>query len=428
MSNTTKEYENLGIKGPLSVVPVTPEDVKGQDIFVYLLMGPTGAGKSAFIESLSPNRKLEISKDSLESVTQEVVCYRVANLTHDHWGVVLLDTPGFLDAMLSESRITRRITDTLNKLSQVTVAFVVCILYFQPITDIRLGRSKRDAVKLLKAFAESFKATAIAVVTTMWNQISTPKQIEDANSRFSSLQNEIYVDSVRGLGIRVTKFEFSSDSALSTLDAYPGGWSHDEDKPQTMGPQYQSLIHNSLLERIANAQQQLHMLAADKQNACTPGREDPLLLAVVLRDEKTVLAALQSFVDDLVASGLTGLTVLESLLDASYNANTSACSSPWSRTILPSNVSTLEPEELLISDRISLTFASPILSDVQNQSQEPSSSHIVYPSLPPRFLVSTSFQRQLTPSPSPSPSHNALKSRLKDAIAPLKGVFKNVKK
>ncbi|KAF9033367.1 hypothetical protein BJ165DRAFT_1396480 [Panaeolus papilionaceus] len=116
MLTTRAEYPHLKFLDPISVVPVTPEDVKGKYVIVYLLMGPTGSGKSTFIESLSPDHKLDISKNSLESVTQEVVCYQVVNLMWHAWNILLVDTPGFLDTKMSESRITKMITEILDGL------------------------------------------------------------------------------------------------------------------------------------------------------------------------------------------------------------------------------------------------------------------------------------------------------------------------
>ncbi|KAF9033328.1 hypothetical protein BJ165DRAFT_1410404 [Panaeolus papilionaceus] len=288
MSTSRAEYDYLKFKGPISIVPVTPKDVKGEKLWVYILMGPTGSGKSAFIESLLPDQKLDISKDSLESVTQEVVCYQVINLTHSEWNVILVDTPGFLDTKLSESQITKMITETLDSLCQSAASVVVLILYFQHITDIRMGGSKRDAVKLLRAFAESFGADGITVVTTMWNHILSPKKMQDANNRSS---DRFYIN--------VMKFEFSHNSAVSILDLLYGGWNHTITTSQNVDPKYQFLIHNNLLERISNIQQRLLTLAGDKQSAITPGREDPLLLEDVLREEKVALDTLQSFLDDL---------------------------------------------------------------------------------------------------------------------------------
>ncbi|KAF9033319.1 hypothetical protein BJ165DRAFT_1515350 [Panaeolus papilionaceus] len=217
---------------------------------------------------------------------------------------------------MSESRITKMIVETLDSLHQSAASVAVIILYFQPITDIRMGGSKRDAVKLLRAFAESFEAEGISVVTTMWNQISSPGKMEDANHRLSNLQKDIFVESDT-LIINVTQFEFSHGSALSILDKVWGGWNHHQDELQRISPQYQSLIHNNLLERISNTCQQLLTLADDKQSATTPGREDPLLLEVVLRDEKVALGALQLFLDDL------------------YEIDPGSCSSPFPQQNVP---------------------------------------------------------------------------------------------
>ncbi|KAF9049151.1 hypothetical protein BJ165DRAFT_1526525 [Panaeolus papilionaceus] len=367
MSSTTQELMNLRINGPISVAPVTPEDVRREGLLVYILMGPTGSGKSAFIESLSPNQDLKISKDSLDSVTQNVTCYQVVNLTD----------------------------------IQSATTIVVTILYFQPITDIRIGGSKRDAVKLLRAFAESFKATGINLVTTMWNHMSRPQQIIDGNLRIISLENELFGQSAK-LGLKVYKFESSHDSTLSILDRAYSGWDHDQDTSQNMDDQYQSLICNNLLDRISSAQQQLQFLVEDKKHATTPGKEDPCLLKVVLRDERAVLAALQSFLDDFVAFRPTGLEALESLLDASYVNDPSSCSSPWLQVAILSGKSSVEVQNL--------TVLEPSLSNIVPSSLNSHEPHSL-PSLSP-------------PSPSPSPSHNSFSAHLKDFVSPLKKIFK----
>ncbi|KAF9037452.1 hypothetical protein BJ165DRAFT_1532139 [Panaeolus papilionaceus] len=116
--------------------------------------------------------------------------------------------------------------------------------------------------------------------------------------------------------IECTKFEFSRDSALSILESFVRGWRHDINKSQRIGSHYRSLILNNLVDRITNTQLHLQILADDKQNATTPGKEDPLLLELVLRDEKSALAALQSFLDD-----------LQSFLDDMYEKDPQNCSS-----------------------------------------------------------------------------------------------------
>lgn len=146
------------------------------------------------------------------------------------------------------------------------------------------------------------------VVTTMWNLIPR-RRMEDANRRFGALENEIYV--VGGLhcshenlvyhfqespklGIKVTRFENSSDSALSIMDKPCGGWM-DKQIPWKMNHQCESYFRKNLRNRINNTLEQFHFLSKSKQEATTPGNEDPALLGVVLRDENVELAALQSF-------------------------------------------------------------------------------------------------------------------------------------
>ncbi|KAF9040941.1 hypothetical protein BJ165DRAFT_1613476 [Panaeolus papilionaceus] len=330
MSTNTQKYNLIQVNGPISIVPITPEHMKGEDIFLYILMGPTGSGKSSFIESLAPDQHLDISKDSLESVTQKVNCYQVVNLGiqpgyYDRL-FVLMDTPGFLDPRLSEGRIMRMVTESLN-----AICTFVRIFYFQPITDIRIGGSKRDAVKILQEYVKQYNARNISVITTMWNQLSTPKQLKDASRRFHTLKEEIYASS-GGLDIRVTKFDTSQASALSLLDGSFYGWDeHANNTNKVMDPHYQSHLCNNLIGRIANTLQQLQLLAEDKQHATHSGSEDHHLLEVVLRDEKVALSSLQSFLDDLASDyiGPSGMTALQFILDSRYEQDPDTCSSNW---------------------------------------------------------------------------------------------------
>lgn len=109
--------------------------------FFNSLMGPTGAGKSAvcyhhslgdlftdliilfwfqFIESLAAHQGLKISGNSIDGVTQNVVCYKVINLQDSDYPVVLMDTPGLLDPQISERKIMTMISNALDDLRQVT--------------------------------------------------------------------------------------------------------------------------------------------------------------------------------------------------------------------------------------------------------------------------------------------------------------------
>ncbi|KAF9037040.1 hypothetical protein BJ165DRAFT_1532442 [Panaeolus papilionaceus] len=366
-----------------------------------------------FIESLAPDQHLNISKGSLESVTQEVNCYQAINLgiKPDRLDTlfVLMDTPGFLDPRLSEGRITKMITESLEALRQNSIVVIVELFYFQPITDIRISGSKRDAVKILQGYIRPFDAQNVTVITTMWNQLSTPKQLEDANCRLGTLKKQIYADS-DGLHIYVTKFDNSQASALSLLNGSSYGWRHQNFKSKkAVNPQYQSLLCNSLLARVTNLLQQLQLLAEDKQSATCSGSEDHCLLRVVLRDEKVALLSLQSFLDDLASDDFSpsGMMALQSLMDNRYEQDPDACSSSWPLSC----ASPLAPSIPLFAGAPQPTIASDIPSNRQPA--------VVSPSQVPGL-----DQLGITSAPIPSAPHGQPPSPDASCFAPIAAAIK----
>ncbi|KAF9047963.1 hypothetical protein BJ165DRAFT_1610608 [Panaeolus papilionaceus] len=274
-------YDWIQIQGPLSITPTTAEDVRGKYVYIFCLMGPTGCGKSMFVESLCPGQNLSISKDSLESVTQEVVCYLVHNICLCGSTVVVMDTPGFLDTKFeSTSRLH------------------VFTLYFHPITDVRLGGTKQQSLDLMKAFADKFGCKNINFVTTMWNMVFTPKQIEQANRRFDNLEAKIYKSVVP---VHTSKFLFSTESAFSILDKAKSGWYHNEIHiSKQSNSRYQSLSRNLLLQRIENIQRQLQSLSVERAElTTTPGAEVKRLLCMIDQQDKEASMLLQWFAFDL---------------------------------------------------------------------------------------------------------------------------------
>ncbi|KAF9032066.1 hypothetical protein BJ165DRAFT_1616429 [Panaeolus papilionaceus] len=304
MPPKAQRYRNIGIDGPVHVQPLAPSDLKGIDVFLIILMGATGAGKSAFIQALSPKQDLHISKNTLESVTQEINLYKLVNVTNQRAVApyILMDTPGFLDTTLSESRITRMITDKLNTLRGITQDLWVSVYYFHPITDIRLSGSKRHSIALLKSFAESYIAASINVVTTMWNTLLTPKQLEDATKRYRSLELEVFTKS-SSLDVILSKFKCTKKTALSVLDTTWRGWHHNVDKVQDVNryPHYHALTLSNSLSRITNTQQQLLFLAEDKASTLASGSNltSKRVLKVLDKKEKATREVLQAFIYDL---------------------------------------------------------------------------------------------------------------------------------
>ncbi|PPQ71874.1 hypothetical protein CVT24_006890 [Panaeolus cyanescens] len=104
--------KNLEIKGivsvwPLEMFPWRP-DIRRWRI---LIMGPTGSGKSSFIEAIAgPNWMInKISSGQLEGFTQDVNCYYIENVMWKEYPIYIVDTPGFADTKMSEFEILRKI-------------------------------------------------------------------------------------------------------------------------------------------------------------------------------------------------------------------------------------------------------------------------------------------------------------------------------
>ncbi|KAF9032184.1 hypothetical protein BJ165DRAFT_1616381 [Panaeolus papilionaceus] len=96
------------ISGAVSVEQVSrAEQIDGSlGYYVFVLLGPTGSGKSTFIESLAPNTSLGLSSNRLEGFTQSVAIYRIVNIKSKRGNpIYLVDVPGFADTKISSMGI-----------------------------------------------------------------------------------------------------------------------------------------------------------------------------------------------------------------------------------------------------------------------------------------------------------------------------------
>ncbi|PPQ76102.1 hypothetical protein CVT24_003697 [Panaeolus cyanescens] len=286
------------IKGPVTAIPICEgDDLKYTVAFVLILMGPTGSGKSAFIESLVSGPLPGISKDTLESVTQEAICYRMMNLRDGNCNrsVILIDTPGFLDTKISESKVLAMVEDKLKYLRKHAYDILVSMLYFERITDTRLSGSKQKSIALLKAFAVKFDVDHVMIITTMWNTLWTPMQIENAERRYACLQRDLGANSTTVLpGMKlvyqvpmmiIEKFGFTADSAVSIIRQASFCDPRPNDRNTHKGT-YNSLSLECMLIRISNVQQQLYVLERDIKMTYTPGNKNRKLRKVLQSSEK----------------------------------------------------------------------------------------------------------------------------------------------
>ncbi|KAF9031036.1 hypothetical protein BJ165DRAFT_870860 [Panaeolus papilionaceus] len=108
------ELRWVNVTGDISVKPVTTIP---RGAAVYIIMGPTGAGKSTFIEALAGgSQNLAISSKKLAGFTQHVTAYKLVNVVERSGRVIyLVDTPGFSDSKISEIEVMEMLRDWLKE-------------------------------------------------------------------------------------------------------------------------------------------------------------------------------------------------------------------------------------------------------------------------------------------------------------------------
>ncbi|KAF9041671.1 P-loop containing nucleoside triphosphate hydrolase protein [Panaeolus papilionaceus] len=179
---------------PVTVKPVVDnEDAAspGQDqpTYYYLIMGPTGAGKSSFIEALAGEScNFSISKDQLSGYTQQVTDYKLVNVTTSNGNPIhIIDTPGFADTNISEVEVIGMINEWMSG-KNLDLYGVDHLFFLTPITEPRLAGSKRRTIAMIQEFLGACDApNSVTFVTTMWDTLHNQRAQDRAEHNFQQL-------------------------------------------------------------------------------------------------------------------------------------------------------------------------------------------------------------------------------------------------
>ncbi|KAG0694748.1 P-loop containing nucleoside triphosphate hydrolase protein [Suillus ampliporus] len=184
-------------------------DARPNDIIIPV-MGPTGVGKSTFINFAVGKDATPVGHD-LQSCTQHINHAICACPGDPSRRVVLVDTPGFDDTFLSDTEILRRIAVWLAS-SYGDDMKLAGVLYLHDISQPRMfGTSRRNLDMFRRLCGENAERNVI-LVTTKWNDVGAGV----GERREQQLKDSFWKEMVNN-GSQVDRFHGSRKSAWDVM-------------------------------------------------------------------------------------------------------------------------------------------------------------------------------------------------------------------
>ncbi|KIM82899.1 hypothetical protein PILCRDRAFT_820193 [Piloderma croceum F 1598] len=190
-----------------------PQQVSTEDRIVAV-MGPTGAGKSTFIDRATRQDGGTIGH-GLRSFTNDIRIVRVNHPT-DGRPVVLVDTPGFDDTYKSDTDILAMIAAWLVK-NYKSKFNLTTILYLHDITSSRMKGSTLKNLRIFGTLCGQKAMPNVILVTTKWKNIT----IEEGVQRETELEADFWKDMINA-GCVTARFEGTYESAWSIIGSLRG--------------------------------------------------------------------------------------------------------------------------------------------------------------------------------------------------------------
>ncbi|KZP27766.1 hypothetical protein FIBSPDRAFT_730450 [Athelia psychrophila] len=172
-------------------------------------MGPTGAGKTTFIEHATQQNGGAVGH-SLKLETSEIRAVR-ANRPRDCGSVTLVDTPGLDDTDRSDIEILVQIADWFGKTYKGN-ASILAIVYLHRISDNRMAGSPLKNLQMFARICGQEAMPRVVLTTTMWSETMSAT----GERREEELKTICWVDMIKQ-GCAVHRFEDSYESAWKIM-------------------------------------------------------------------------------------------------------------------------------------------------------------------------------------------------------------------
>ncbi|KAF9447342.1 hypothetical protein P691DRAFT_776210 [Macrolepiota fuliginosa MF-IS2] len=178
-------------------------DIQDDDV-VIVFMGPTGAGKSYFIDLLT-NQQAKRAGDTLMSVTKKVQATCIQH-PDNHSRIVLVDTPGFGDTTGGDALVLKLVSKWLQRTYKRGIK-LSGIAYLHCITAKRMRGSTCKSLHVFGKICGDIAANQVLLVSTMWQSTKS----EDGAKKEEQLKAE-YWKPLIDAGARVDRLTLNNTS------------------------------------------------------------------------------------------------------------------------------------------------------------------------------------------------------------------------
>ncbi|GLB44381.1 putative 50S ribosome-binding GTPase [Lyophyllum shimeji] len=192
------------------------DDMQGKEPeeITIAVMGPTGTGKSSFINLLS-GASLKVG-GNLESCTTSVQAAEPFEL--DGHRVTLIDTPGFDDSTLRDTDVLAMIAAHLSH-TYKHGKLLAGVIYMHRILDNRMGGISSRNFKMFRNLCGDASLKNVAIVTNMWGMI----EVHLGEARESELASkDIFFKSAVDNGARLLRHDGTVESARAIVRSFFG--------------------------------------------------------------------------------------------------------------------------------------------------------------------------------------------------------------
>ncbi|KAF8064965.1 P-loop containing nucleoside triphosphate hydrolase protein [Lyophyllum atratum] len=195
-------------------------EIKSDDVFlsdaretdvIIPVMGPTGAGKSTFINILMGQDVASVGHD-LQSHTVHIQHFTFFHPDFPKRRIVVIDTPGFDDTTIDDREILRRIAVWLARSYDANMK-LAGVIYLHEITQPRMLGTARRNLDMFNKLCGAEATKQVILTTTKWSDVT-----KDVGERREKQLKDNYWKHMLDLGSSMTRFDATQRSARRVIN------------------------------------------------------------------------------------------------------------------------------------------------------------------------------------------------------------------